>query len=98
MTEGQITYREVHDLFERLRGEILGELRLQRAEHIAPLLAWQQQHQAQHEQERERLHQLAEEHDRYHALEKRRAWKATAVVLTLVIAAAGIIAGMIARL
>jgi hypothetical protein len=47
-----VTYKEVYELVEKLRTEILTELRLQRAEHIQPLTEWQRQHEEFHRNER----------------------------------------------
>lgn len=47
-----VTYKEVFELMERMRSEILAELRLQRAEYIQPITEWQRQHEEFHHNER----------------------------------------------
>lgn len=52
MDNANVTWRDVYELLERFRTDMLNEMRAQRTEFVAPLKVWQEQHELYHRSER----------------------------------------------
>jgi hypothetical protein len=98
MSDCPVTYKDLFDAIDKLRGQVLTELRLQRADHIAPLTAWQHYHEIQHDQERDQHQEQRDEHQDFHRQEKHTAWKAASAIGTLLVALAGLTVAIAERL